>query len=160
MNDAIRERAPAIMDAVAIRDFQESDEAILIAGRDEEFHRWLGEGNEHPRPSACIVVDGLIVGWVDYDTDREWLHPGEINVGYNVFREHRGNGYATRAVPLLLQSLAERTEYHTATLLINVRNGASLAVARRCGFSTAGDIDGRPYFKRAMDASSAMKPTR
>jgi RimJ/RimL family protein N-acetyltransferase len=65
---------------------------------------------------ACIVVGNRVVGWVDFDVDREWLEPGEINIGYNVFAADRGNGYATRAVQLLMHHLAMRTDHHTATL--------------------------------------------
>ena len=79
------------------------------------------------------MVGDKVVGWVDYDTDREWLRPDQVNVGYQVFPEHRGNGYATRAVRLLVQHLAARTSYREAALLIDERNTASLAVARRLG---------------------------
>jgi hypothetical protein len=33
-----------------------------------------------------MVVDGEVVGWVDYDPEPERLEPGEVNVGYNVLR--------------------------------------------------------------------------
>jgi RimJ/RimL family protein N-acetyltransferase len=81
-----------------------------------------------------MLVDNVIVGWVDFDTDRDWLGPGEINVGYNVFAEFRGRGFATRGVLLLLQSLEESGEFHTATVSIAAGNDASLAVASKAGF--------------------------
>jgi hypothetical protein len=35
---------------------------------------------------ACIDVGGTVVGWIDVDASQPWLHPGEGNVGYCVFR--------------------------------------------------------------------------
>ena len=96
-------------------------------------------GTDDPRPSVCIVVGGVVVGWVDYDTDQTWLLPGEVNVGYNVFPVFRRKQYASRAVELLLLYLDEGTPFHTATLSIDVRNAASLGVVARAGFVLAGD---------------------
>lgn len=93
-----------------------------------------------------------MVGWVDYDHDRSWLEPGEVNVGYNVFAPFRGNGYATRAVRLLMQHLATDTEWRVATLLIHPENDRSLALARRAGFEPCGDIDGERYWKQPVAA--------
>jgi RimJ/RimL family protein N-acetyltransferase len=135
---------------VVIRPPDPSDIAILIAGRDDVFHRFLGPGDDEPRPTACIVVDGEVVGWVDFDVDRAWLEPGEVNVGYNVFASHRGKGYASRAVQLLMHHLAVDTDYHTATLLIDPDNERSLALAERVGCDRVDDLDGNPYFKRRV----------
>jgi len=135
---------------VELRAPQPGDAAVLVAGRDEVFHRFMGEGDAEPSPTACIVVGDEIVGWVDHDVDRTWLDPGEVNVGYNVFAPRRGQGYATRAVELLLQHLAADTEYTTATLLIDPHNARSLALARRCEFTLVGDLDGNPYWKRPI----------
>jgi RimJ/RimL family protein N-acetyltransferase len=122
----------------------------LVAGHDDEARRWLGRSDGDPRPFACIVVGGEIVGWVDYDTTREWLLPGEVNIGYGVFAAHRGCGYATRAVQLLMHHLALSSDVHTATLLIHRDNVRSLAVADRIDFVPRGDIDESRYFKRRV----------
>jgi RimJ/RimL family protein N-acetyltransferase len=80
-----------------------------------------------------VIVDGEVVGWVDYDTGPEWLKPREVNVGYNIFAAHRRRGYATRAVKLLLRHVAESTESERAYLDIDAENAGSLRVARAVG---------------------------
>ena len=135
---------------VTIRAPVAGDAALLVAGRDDVFHRFMGAGDEHPEPTACIVVDDEIVGWVDYDVDRAWLEEGEVNVGYNVFAPHRGQGFATRAVELLLQHLADDTPYTTATLLIDPQNDRSLALAQRARFDAHGELDGNLDWKRPV----------
>lgn len=132
---------------VMIRAPRPADTTALVAGRDKEFRRGLGEGSESPQPLACIVVAGGIVGWVDYDTDRDWLGPAQVNVGYNVFPDHRGHGYATRALTLLLAHLAERTPHTEATFLIDRANEASLGVAARLGAKPR-DVTGIPPGQR------------
>lgn len=143
---------------VELRPLRPDDVAQLVAGRDAEFHRWLGPGDDDPRPAACIVADGELVGWIDFDVDRSWLRPGEVNVGYSVFAAHRNHGYATRALELLLVHLARDTEFHTATLLIDAENERSLAVARRAGFTFLGDFDGNPYFARMVSDAGSQAP--
>lgn len=135
---------------VTIRPMGLGDADTLIEGRDEEFHRFLGEGSADPAPAACIVVDGGVVGWVDYDHDRSWLEPTELNLGYHVFAPHRGNGYATRAVLLLMQHLQRDTSWAVATLLIDPSNARSLALAARAGFTRVDDLDGNPYWKKPI----------
>ncbi len=134
---------------VTLRPPGDGDVARLIEGRDAESQRWLGQGSSDPTPTACIIVDGEVVGWVDHDTDRSWLEPGEVNIGYNVFAAHRRRGYATRAVVLLVEHLGRATAHHTATLLIDAENVGSLAVASSLGCEAHGNIDGSRYFKLA-----------
>jgi RimJ/RimL family protein N-acetyltransferase len=117
---------------VAIRAFQDADRDVVIAGRDAEWDRWLGPGSSEPSPTASIEVDGAVVGWVDADPEPPWLRRREVNVGYNVFEAHRGHGYASRAVRLLLSELA-RTGVTRALLVIDPDNAASLRVAVAVG---------------------------
>src|SRR4051794_12427555 len=124
---------------VTLRAPSVEDVAAFTAGRDEESRRWLGEGDDDPRPTAAIVVGSVVfgwvvVGWVDYDCERDWLRHGEANLGYNVFAPYRGRGYATRALQLLVEHLTDDTDIHTATLSIDPDNHASLAVAPRAAF--------------------------
>ena len=135
---------------VVIRPPEPGDAKLLIAGRDAVFHRFLGQGDADPQPAGCLVVGSEIVGWVDYDVARAWLRPGEVNIGYNVFAAHRGHGYASRALQLLMHHLAVSGDYDTATLLIHPENERSLALAARARFVPHGDLDGNPYFKRPI----------
>jgi L-amino acid N-acyltransferase YncA len=135
---------------VSIRPPTAADVPILVAGQDAELVRFLGEGAAAPEPIACVVVDGEVVGWVDYDHDRSWLEADEVNVGYSTVAEHRRKGYATRAVLLLLDHLRLDTDWAVATLLIHPENARSLAVARRAGFTQVGDLDGHPYWKKRI----------
>jgi len=143
---------------VELRAPRAGDSTRLIEGRDEVFHRFLGPGSSEPQPTACIVVGGEVVGWVDYDVDRRWLAPEEVNVGYNVFAEHRGKGYATRAVELLMRHFAEATDYSVATLLIDPANERSLALAARAGFTRVADLDGNRHFKRTVQRRDTVTP--
>jgi RimJ/RimL family protein N-acetyltransferase len=157
---------PTTDGVVVLRAPQPGDADTLIAGRDDEFHRWLGPGSAQPQPTACIVVDDEIVGWVDYDTELDRLGPGEVNVGYNVFAQHRGAGHGTRAVQLLMHHLAVRTDRHTATLLIKPGNDRSLALAERARFVAEPDVDGDRFFTRPIppitysDAVVTIRPPR
>jgi len=135
-------------DVVTLRPPRPGDAELLVAGRDDEFFRWLGPGAESPSPVACVWVDDELVGWVDYDVERDWLKPGEVNVGYYLFPAARGKGYASRAVELLLVHLDRETEHTTATLLIHPENAPSLRLARRLGFEARGEVEGEPFFVR------------
>ena len=140
-----------------IRAPEPGDAEILIAGRDEVFHRWLGPGSDVPQPVGCIVVDDEVVGWVDYDPNQPWLAAGEVNLGYNVFAPHRGKGYASRAVELLVHHLAVCTGHRTATLLIHPHNERSLALARRTGFTPSGELDGNLRFNRPVPSPASTQ---
>jgi RimJ/RimL family protein N-acetyltransferase len=126
------------------------DAQRLVAGRDDEFFRWLGPGAETPAPVACIRVAGKLVGWVDYDLEHDWLRPGEVNVGYYLFADARGKGYASRAVELLLLHLRRNTDHASATLVIEPENVRSLALARRLGFEEKGEIEKGLFFAREL----------
>jgi RimJ/RimL family protein N-acetyltransferase len=135
---------------VTLRPPRPGDAQLLVAGRDEEFHRWLGPGAETPRPIACIWAGDELVGWVDYDLEHDWLEPGEVNVGYYLFPGARGKGYASRAVELLLQHLGRDTTHKVATLVIRSENERSLKLARRLGFVQRGELEGGLFFAREV----------
>lgn len=152
MADEAKALRPITDGVVRIRPFTTADAAAIVAGRDDEFHRWMGAGSPEPRPTACIEVGGGLVGWVDYDRheDHHWLAPGEVNVGYALFPGHRGHGYASRSVQLLMHHLAGSSSVTTASLLIDPANLASLALAARTGFARHGDVNGQVHLRRPV----------
>jgi RimJ/RimL family protein N-acetyltransferase len=137
---------------VTLRPSAPEDASHIIAARDDAFRRFIGQGSDVPAPEYVIVVGGCVVGWVDHDRDddRWWLAPEEVNIGYHVFPEHRGVGYATRAVHLMLEHLRADTHWEFATLLIHPDNTASLKVAERNGFERASDVEGRTFWRRGV----------
>jgi RimJ/RimL family protein N-acetyltransferase len=133
---------------VTLKPPRAGDAQLLVAGRDEEFFRWLGPGSDTPSPVACIWVDNELVGWVDYDLEHDWLKPGEVNVGYYLFPGARGKGYASRSLELLLQHLNRHTQHTVATLVIRSENSRSLRLAGRLGFVQKGEQEGGLFFAR------------
>ncbi len=133
---------------LTVRPFRAADRAALVAGRDEEFHRFLPDASADPQPLACICVSGTIVGWIDYDhdDDRHWLRADQVNVGYNVFPAHRGRRSAMRALRLINEFLLAHEPPLHPTLLIDPRNKPSLATAALAGFEDAGEVDGERFF--------------
>jgi RimJ/RimL family protein N-acetyltransferase len=129
------------------------DRPALVAVADDRVRRFMGEGSSDPRPTFSIVADGAVVGWVDFDRDeREWLDHSQVNIGYAVHDDHRGNGYATRALMLLLHHLGQATDVATATLLIDEENVWSLGLPARAGFTDAGVLgdDGARFFTKPV----------
>jgi RimJ/RimL family protein N-acetyltransferase len=149
---------PMVDGNVTIRPPRPDDVPVLVAGRDAEFHRFLGEGTPDPWPAAVIELDDTVVGWVDHDHDRDWLADDEVNIGYHVFAEHRRVGAATRAVRLLLRHLALDTPWRVATFLIDAANERSLALARRIGADRRADFDGNPYLSIDVRDPLALRP--
>ena len=129
------------------------DAGRIVAARDDAHRRFLGPGDDDPRPTYVIEVDGEPAGWLDVDTAPGWLGEGEANVGYFVFPEHRGRGHATTAL-----RLHDGPEVLVA--VIEPDNNASIATVRKAGFEDTGPFTahgGRPsrrYLRRPTVSAS------
>ena len=137
---------------VTLRGSTPSDVPALVAGRDDQGRRFLGADSEEPHPIFCIVAEGEVAGWVDYDRDADhsWLGIDEVNVGYELFPFFHGRGLATAALQLMVHHLAVRGEHRVASLLIDPANAPSLALATRAGFAASGEIGDQRYFRRVI----------
>ena len=98
--------------------------------------------NDSWQPSGSCVSAGLrSPRRIAPRTDRAWLAENEVNVGYSILPEHRGNSYGSRALGLVRNHLGGLVPAVEATLLIDPANGASLALASRAGFQEVARID-------------------
>ena len=72
--------------------------------------------------------DSVLVGRAGYGVYR-----GEPELGYAMYREHQGQGYATEAAIALRDWIFRETEWPHFIGFADVRNTPSLAVLRRVG---------------------------
>jgi RimJ/RimL family protein N-acetyltransferase len=82
--------------------------------------------------------DGALLGGVGLhhlEKGRPWAE-----AGWWLGREHRGQGYATEAVNLLVRTGFRSLGLHRVEARIFPRNRASRALARRCGFRYEGRL--------------------
>ena len=68
------------------------------------------------------------VAYVDCDLANDHVPPGEANIAYTAHPAHRGRGNVSRAVRLVMQFLRDHTGAHTAHIVVDARNTASLRV--------------------------------
>jgi RimJ/RimL family protein N-acetyltransferase len=132
-------------------------DAVLRASQDPESQRWItAMPVPYTREEARRFVedvamrersDGLALPVV-VEADGEYagsggirLRPGRLGpeIGYSIAPWARGRGYATEAA----RALADWGLAHGAPrvhLFVDVRNAASMAVARRAGFTQEGVV--------------------
>lgn len=129
-----------------------------LAGEDEQLIRWLSGGPGTPEGVAAylrhcagqwadggslrafgIRVDGgrTLAGTIDLRFAAEGLTRGQVNVAYGLYPAWRGRGLATRAV-LLVCPYAAAEGARAAVIQVEPGNAASVAVARRAGFTPGG----------------------
>jgi ribosomal-protein-alanine N-acetyltransferase len=82
--------------------------------------------------------DGEVLGGVGLHDLKEGDPCAEV--GYWIGREHRGQGYATEAVSLLVRTGFTRLGLHRIEALVFPANVASRGVMRGCGFRYEGRL--------------------
>jgi RimJ/RimL family protein N-acetyltransferase len=89
-----------------------------------------------PGPKWTFAVDTDLedyVAYVDCDLANEHVPAGQANVAYSAHPAHRGRGYVSGAVRLILQFLADHTVASEAHIIVDAENVRSLRVARAVG---------------------------
>ncbi|MFG2630185.1 GNAT family N-acetyltransferase [Streptomyces sp. NPDC048473] len=138
-----------------------------LAGEDEQLVRWLSGG---PGTRAGVekyivhcmeqwAADGplrafgiragdpkVLAGSIDLRFESAGLAPGQVNIAYGLYPDWRGQGLATRAVALV-RGYAAAAGATQGVIKADPENDASLAVARRAGFT---------YLKQFPEADGAL----
>lgn len=151
--------APILTDGVVTLDcYQLADVEAHLAGDDIENQKWLNDS----RASSIETVTRAICNWRhDWQTDaprRTWairdpssrtllggcelrmLDDAVGELSYWVSPQHRGHGYAARAVQLVVAHAFSQLGIERAEIRYEVDNAASRGVARRAGFVEEGTL--------------------
>jgi RimJ/RimL family protein N-acetyltransferase len=113
-------------------DYTEREATEFIASREKD--RAAGVGISF----AVVDPDGKLLGSIGL-MNVDWAER-KAEIGYWVAREVRRRGVGTKALVLLSRWAIERLGMERIELTANPGNGASLAVARRAGFTREGTL--------------------
>ena len=134
--------------AVRLRPVEDADLPIFLTHQDDPvaaamaafatrapdafFEHWAEILADPTVVARTITADGVLVGDIV-----SWVEEGRREVGYWIGREHWGRGYATAALRLLLDEVAERPIEARAA----EHNVGSRRVLEHCGFVRVGETD-------------------
>lgn len=148
---------------VGLRPLDVSDTAAHLAGCDDLITERLG-GGEAPREAdvaqwlhgnavgwarrgdvvdlgVADVATGELAGCVGIQRGLDYLREGEVNLTYALYPPWRGRGWAARAVALAMRPEVARRPVARFVIRVAPDNPESVAVARRAGFTDAGETD-------------------
>jgi RimJ/RimL family protein N-acetyltransferase/8-oxo-dGTP pyrophosphatase MutT (NUDIX family) len=150
------EPQPTLTDGVVVlRPWRDEDVEPAVGGHDEEIARWFGWDAD------AVTVDThrrAVEDWrASYDAGRSVVafvieHAGEVvgsvevrrtaeatgSLSWTLYAGHRGHGYATRAVRLLVDYAIDALEMQRVEAQVDARNERSLRVATRSGLRREG----------------------
>lgn len=133
-----REEAAALLDAEIPDEFPSEHDRGFLGLRlrqmreDDRFLTWC--------PYA-VVLGGRMIGHAGYHGPpgiNSTQNPEAVEYGYQIFPDHRGRGYATKAATMLMDLAEERAGIHHFVLSVSPDNDPSLAIVRKLGFVRTG----------------------
>nr|WP_121390979.1 GNAT family protein [Actinokineospora cianjurensis] len=144
-------------DRVRLREFTPADlDGVHDIVGDDRVTRYLSFGSR-TRKQAAAMLSGIVeratqVPRTEFYLASTPLEADELvgfgrlalsgvraaKLGYAVAHAHQGKGYATDTVRTMVDFAFGPLGLHRVTAAIGPENAASLAVARRCGFSREG----------------------
>jgi RimJ/RimL family protein N-acetyltransferase len=89
-----------------------------------------------PGPKWIFAVDTATddyVAYVDCDLANDKVPAGQANISYSAHPSHRGHGYVSGAVRIVIRFLADHTDATQVHLIVDSENVPSLRVARSVG---------------------------
>jgi ribosomal-protein-alanine N-acetyltransferase len=97
--------------------------------------------------------DGVLVGRAGYGVHAP---TGEPEIGYALYPEHQGHGYATEAAAALRDWIFRDTDWDHFIGFADARNAPSLAVLKRIGMreTHVADFEGMPCRFHVMEKSA------
>lgn len=104
--------------------------------RDPDVRQWLG------RALVLRAPDRIMIGHAGFHGEPGVSGPGTpraLEIGYTVFPEYRGRGYATEAAATLMAWARRRHGIRHFIASVAPDNHASLAVVRKLGFVRTGE---------------------
>jgi RimJ/RimL family protein N-acetyltransferase len=108
-------------------------------------------------PKWTFAVDteaAPYVAYVDCDLASPVARAGDANIAYSCHPDHRGQGYVSRALRLILRFVSEHTGASRAHLVIDRDNVASLRVAHSVATAEPQafvDARGRPTLRFVLE---------
>lgn len=100
---------------------------------DEQARQPFGHPGEWLQIAIALGESDRLVGDIGAHTPATAL--GTVEIGYTLARDEWGRGYATEAVRAFVKTIFERTPIRRIEATADARNGASIALLRRLGFS-------------------------
>lgn len=156
---------PTLTDkTITLKPFTDDDIDAHVSGDDEEQIKWLNDGHPSTMESTSRWVarnkkfweengpifnfairdaNNELVGMIDANTDTSnliGLTAGDANISYSLHPSARGKGFASRAVTLVEDFLAEKG-IKRSVIRVHPGNKASAAVPIRLGYEDHGVID-------------------